>query len=90
VKKGGTAVFVGGATGNINIPYGFLLGTEIKLTGSLWFHNYEANEMVSLAQSGLLNLNLFDVKTFSLDEINEAVALAGSRLGGLTTVMVKI
>ncbi len=90
VKKGGTAVFVGGATGNINIPYGFLLGTEIKLTGSLWFHNYEANEMVSLAESGLLNLNLFDVKTFSLDEINEAVALAGSRLGGLTTVMVKI
>ncbi|MBU2554577.1 MAG: zinc-binding dehydrogenase [Bacteroidetes bacterium] len=90
VKKGGTAVFVGGATGNINIPYGFLLGTEIKLTGSLWFHHFEANEMVNLAQSGLLNLNLFDVKTFSLDEINEAVALAGSRLGGLTTVMVKI
>jgi len=46
--------------------------------------------MVNLAQSGLLNLNLFDVKTFSLDGINDAVALAGSRLGGLTTVMIKI
>lgn len=90
VRKGGTVVLIGGATGNINVPYGFLLGTEIKLTGSLWFHNFDGDEIVNLAQSNLLNLNLFDVKSFSLDQINEAVNLAGERIGGLTTVMVNI
>lgn len=90
IKKGGTAVLIGGATGNINLPYGFILGTEIKITGSLWFHTYEANEMVNMAQAGNLKLDLLETKTFSLEQINDAINLAGSRIGGLTTVMIKI
>lgn len=90
VKKGGTAVCLGGATGSLTVPYGFLLGTEINLTGSIWFHTYEIDEIVSLASSGRLNLNSLETKKFPLDMVNEAIELAGSRLGGLTTVMINI
>jgi alcohol dehydrogenase len=89
LKKGGTAVCLGGATGNLTIPYGFLLGTEINLTGSIWFHTYEVYEMLSLISSGRLNLKPLETKSFSLEQINEAIQLAGSRLGGLSTVMIK-
>jgi len=90
VKRGGTAVCVGGSTGVLTVPYGFLLGTEITLTGSVWFHSYEATEMVSLATSGRLNLKLFEVRSFSLEQINDAIDFAGSRVGGLTTTLVKL
>lgn len=90
VKRGGNVVCLGGATGVLTIPYGFLLGTEITLTGSIWFHSYEATEMVNLATSGKLDLSLFDVKSYSLDQINEAIEFAGSRVGGMTTTLVKL
>jgi len=90
IKKGGTAVFIGGATGNITIPYGFLLGTEINITGSIWFHTYEVNEIISLISSGRLNLGLFSTTSSPLEKINEAIDLSGSRTGGLNTVMIKM
>jgi len=90
VKKGGTAVCIGGATGNITVPYAFLLGTEINITGSLYLHSYEVTEIISMVNSGRLNLDFFDTKAFALGEINEAIELAGSRIGGLNTVLVKM
>lgn len=90
VRKGGTAVCLGGATGNLTVPYGFLLGTEINLTGSIWFHTYEIDEIVRMATSGRLNLSPLDTVSYPLDKINEAIEMAGSRLGGLTTVMINI
>ncbi len=90
VKRGGTVVCIGGATGSLTIPYGFLLGTEINLTGSIWFHSYEVNEMISLVNSGRLNLDLFETKSFPLEQINEAIGLSGSRVGGLITVLIKM
>lgn len=89
VKRGGTIVCLGGATGDLTIPYGYLLGTEISLTGSIWFHSYEAAEMVNMATAGRLNLNVFEVRSFSLDQINEAIEYAGSRVGGMITSLVK-
>jgi alcohol dehydrogenase len=81
---------LGGATGDLTIPYGYLLGTEISLTGSIWFHSYEATEMVNMATAGRLNLNVFEVRSFSLEQINDAIDFAGSRVGGLTTTLVKL
>jgi len=89
VKKGGTIVCLGGATGSLTVPYGFLLGTEINLTGSIWFHTYEVYEMLSLIASGRLNLEPTETKSFPLEQINEAIQMAGSRLGGLNTIMIK-
>jgi len=80
---------LGGATGDLVIPYGYLLGTEISLTGSIWFHSYEAAEMINMATSGRLNLNVFEVRSFSLEQINEAIDYVGSRVGGMITSLIK-
>lgn len=89
VKKSGTAVFIGGATGNVSIPYGFLLGTEINVTGSIWFSTADGIEMANLMKNGQLDLTPVENKTYSFDKINDAIDFASERHGGMYNIVVK-
>jgi len=89
VKKSGTAVFIGGATGNVSIPYGFLLGTEINVTGSIWFSTADGIEMVNLMKHKKLDLTPIENKTYSFDKINDAIDFASERHGGMYNIVVK-
>jgi alcohol dehydrogenase len=90
VKKSGTAVFIGGATGNVSIPYGFLLGTEINVTGSIWFSTADGIEMANLMKNGQLDLTSLENKVYDFNQINDALDFADKRNGGLYNIVVKM
>ncbi|MEN6511111.1 MAG: zinc-binding dehydrogenase [Chloroherpetonaceae bacterium] len=90
MKKAGTAVFIGGATGNVSVPYGFLLGTEVNITGSIWFSTADGIEMVNLVKNGHLDLSKLENKVYNFDKINEAIDYADARNGGIYNIVVKM
>jgi alcohol dehydrogenase len=90
LKKSGTAVVIGGATGNESIPYGFLLGTEVNVTGSIWFSTADGIEMANLMKNGQLDLSSLENKVFDFNQINEALDFADKRNGGMYNIVVKM
>ena len=88
LRNGGSAVMVGGGQGQLTFPYAYFLGTEVNLTGSLWFSHAEALELLRLIESRVIDLNRLDFKVFSLDQADAALELASTSPGGFTSVVV--
>jgi alcohol dehydrogenase len=68
-------------------PTWFMLN-QITYRGSNWFTTAQGERLAELAQAGLLDVTVFENKVFSLDEANDALALAASRPGGFANVVV--
>lgn len=90
IRRGGTAVTVGAVEGKIAFDYVWFFITGITLTGSLWFTTPEGEEMMEMARAGTLDLSALEHRTFPLDAVNDALALAATSPGGFTNVVVQI
>ncbi len=82
VRMNGRAVLMGGigmqGGGGLDIPYAWLMRNGIALYGQ-WMYDRDAiPRMAALIRSGLIDLRSFEVKTFGLDDANEAVAYASA------------
>jgi alcohol dehydrogenase len=81
VRLGGRVVLMGGlrgAEGNLGLNYNWLMHNEVTVRG-VWMYRREAiPRMVQMIRSGLIDLALFDVTEFGLDDANEAVAHAAA------------
>ena len=65
----------------LDIPYPWIMRNSITIKGQ-WMYKREApQQIISLAKSGLLPLDLFSVSTFTLDNINEAIEYASKEKG---------
>lgn len=74
VVRGGRIIQIGGVAGPILIdPHPFMCA-QYQYIGSLWFTTSEADEMVCMIQSGLLDMSLFEERTYPLVSLNEALA----------------
>jgi len=81
LRLGGTAVIVGGVRANIPLPYANILRKELTIRGSYMYPRSAPSELLQLIGSGVLSLEAFQVHSFPLSAINEAIAQAASFRG---------
>lgn len=73
MSVGGKVVQIGGVSGPIPIdPHPFMC-RQLQYLGSLWFSTDEANELVSLIESGLLDTSIWSPRPYSLNQLNKAL-----------------
>lgn len=71
--RGGRVLQIGGVGGPIPIePHAFMCA-QLHYIGSLWFTTAEADEMVRLVTSGLLDMAFFKERPYKLESLNEAL-----------------
>ena len=88
VRRGGCMVNAGGITEAIPVFLHDLMTRNISLVGSLWFTPREAREMAALAESGLLDLSVFETHACTLDNVNDAMDDMSTRRGGFSNYVV--
>lgn len=85
VRPYGRVVLMGGVGmqggPGLELPYPWLMRNCITVLGKWMYPPTAASRMVGLIRSGLLRLDGFDVTTFALDAINDAVVHAAANGG---------
>ena len=88
LRRGGTAVDIGGMSEILPLNVHWLMDNQIKLLGSNWFTAGEGQEMADLAEAGLLDLSVLEHKSFPLAQVNEAISGLEDRNGGFSNFVV--
>jgi alcohol dehydrogenase len=78
LKHGGTLMLSGGNGGNVSIPYMQMVAMNLTVKGNLMFAPSIISKVCGLIESGLLDLSVFEVKSFKLDQIHDALDYAES------------
>ncbi|KZT29667.1 alcohol dehydrogenase GroES domain protein [Neolentinus lepideus HHB14362 ss-1] len=81
LRPGGTCILMGGVAGDVPIPYGEMIFKGITVKGVWMCERTHFPKMLGLVECGLLDLSMFDVKSFGLEEVEEAVQAAKERAG---------
>ena len=82
--SGGCHVNCSGVHENVPLNVPKYIAKSQTLIGSSWFTTAHGQEMAELAASGLVNLDVFDHKVYSLEDLNQALAEINQRDGGFT------
>jgi D-arabinose 1-dehydrogenase-like Zn-dependent alcohol dehydrogenase len=89
VKIGGrTALAAGGAEGDITQTYSEAMAANAPIVGTGFATRAQMYELLNLIGAGVIDLSYLSHKTFTLDEVNDAIATVGDRPGGNITVSV--
>lgn len=88
LKRGGKIVSVGGVADPIPIEPFPLMCNQWTLIGSLWFTPGEGEELIAMADSGAMDLSVYEHHHFALEQLNEALSDVESRTGGFTNVVI--
>ena len=86
LRRGGRAMVVGGVGAPLSLDYGWLMGTEATVGGSMWLARRDWSHVMALVASGSLDLSVLRARTFALDDINDAISAAAGEAGGLEHV----
>jgi alcohol dehydrogenase len=78
LRRGGTAVLMGGVDAEVPVPYKYMMRNDLTLRGQYMYPRQAPLLMAGLIQSKLLNLDLFEVDSFPLAEVNQAVEHAST------------
>jgi alcohol dehydrogenase len=81
VRPGGRVVLMGWVRKDLPLPYNWLMHNEVTLRGQWMYPRDAAARMAQLVRAGLVDLALFDITEFGLDEANAAVAHAAEHAG---------
>ncbi len=65
------------------------MSTALNYRGSNWFTVAEGQEMATLADAGLVDMELFQHRKFALEDVNAALAASGETPGGFVNIVVK-
>ncbi|MFC9557352.1 alcohol dehydrogenase catalytic domain-containing protein [Rhodococcus sp. NPDC056960] len=88
LRRGGKMVDIGGMSEDLPLNMFKLMCFQISVIGSNWFSVAEGQEMARMAESGTLDLSVFEHEVYPLSEVNEALAAVENRRGGFTNVVV--
>ena len=89
LRRGGTAVLVGGMNEKLNFNPVWFIGQSLTLKSSAWFSTAEAEEIAAMAGAGILHLEALQHRRFPLAKANEALAaLADRSAGGFDNVVI--
>jgi alcohol dehydrogenase len=81
MRRGGTAVFVGGVSVDIPLPYSKIMLEQLTIKGSFMYPRNIPGELLKMISAEILGLDAIQVNTFSLDEIETAINQASSSKG---------
>lgn len=81
VRAGGTVVLMGGLRVGLELPYAHIMRGSITVRGQYMYPRDAPARLVALIRSGTLPLNDFEVTSFALDQVNEAVEHAATTGG---------
>ena len=93
VREFGRVVLMGGVGmlggDDLGLPYPWIMRNGITIRGR-WMYPPEAvTRLIRLVQSGLLDLTNYEIREFSLDDVNEAVAHAAVNDGAFRMTVVR-
>lgn len=88
LRRGGTAVNIGGLLETIPLDPHWLMDNQIALLGSNWFTTGEGQAMADAAGAGLIDLSVFEHHRYKLEQVNEAINGLPSRNGGFSNFVV--
>src|SRR5258706_9108964 len=88
LRRGGKAINIGGVADPIPLELFQLMCLQKSYIGALWFTTAEGQDMAAMADSGTLNLGVFEHERFPLDKVNEALDAIEKRSGGFTNVVI--
>jgi alcohol dehydrogenase len=81
LKYRGKAVFVGNIEASIPLTYSEIMINEIEIRGCFMFPSDSFQQLIRMAQSGLLDLTKVGTRIYSLDQINQAIEDAAKKTG---------
>ena len=81
LRRGGTAVFVGGVSADIPLPYSKIMQEQLTIKGSFMYSRYIPSKLLKMIGAGILDLDAIQINTFSLDELETAISKASSSKG---------
>lgn len=87
VRRGGAMVAVARTGEPLPVPLGWLLSNDITLRGSLWFERRDLADLLAMIGSGVLDLSAVRQDVYPLERVDEALAAAAIRPGGLQQVV---
>jgi alcohol dehydrogenase len=89
VRPYGRVVLMGGVGEDMALPYSWLMRNCITIHGQWMYPRDAISRMVGLVRSGLVKLNEFEVATFGLNDINEAIAHAAANTGPFRMTVIR-
>jgi alcohol dehydrogenase len=92
VRQNGRVALMGGigmlGGGELDLPYAWIMRNCVSIHGQWMYPREAVTGMVGLIRAGLLNLQHYDVTTFRLDRIHEAVAHAAASAGPFSKTVI--
>jgi alcohol dehydrogenase len=88
LRRGGYHVNIGATLGPVPLNFNEVMQRDQRLAGGNWFTTADGQEMAHLAETGLVDLSVFEHEVFSLDDINEAMAVFKNRHGGFSNYVI--
>lgn len=90
LARGGRLVMIGGGYDPLPIDPPWFMVNQISYIGSLWFTTAQGQELAHMAKAGTLDLSKLEHKTFSLEQVDQAIDAACNRdHGGFVNIVVK-
>ena len=86
--SGRTALAAGGAEGDITRTYAEAMAQSAPILGTGFATRGQMYDLLNLIGSGVVDFSFLTHETFSLGDVNDALALVGDRPGGHVTVSV--
>lgn len=87
VRPYGRVVLMGGVREDVGLSYAWCMRNCITLRGQWMYPRAAIERLISIVRAGLLRLDEYDVRTFPLDQANEAVAHAAANAGPFRTTV---
>lgn len=85
VRPNGRIVLMGGVGmqngATLDLPYAWLMRNNITLIGQWMYPPWAAVKMVALVRARQVRLEQFDVTSFDLEDVNQAIAHAADHAG---------
>jgi alcohol dehydrogenase len=81
VRPYGRVVLMGGVQEEVEIPYSWLMRYCVTVQGQWMYSRESISRLVALVRAGLLRLDESDIKSFKLDDVNDAIAHAETNAG---------
>jgi alcohol dehydrogenase len=83
LRRGGTAVLIGGVQAALDLPYSYVMLNEISIRGCMMYPRSAPAELLDMIRAGLLPIEKVQVRTFPLEQVDAALEHA-ERIRGLS------
>ncbi|OZJ01757.1 hypothetical protein BZG36_05718 [Bifiguratus adelaidae] len=85
----GTFVFMGIHLGNLELPFLPIMMQNLQIKGAFMYPREARQRLIGMIEAGLIDMAMFKIlRTFSLDEVNEAIPFAKKNGGPLVAAVI--